>query len=259
MTTPITKELREHAEENVKALRFALKQNAFKDIRDAIEMDLKVSEFALAAMDAEPIADVVACHKEGEERTCDIRWRRFDVAPGPLFAVAQPVAVVPDEMAISDDMNLYQKSFAQGHNACRAAMLNHSEVDRDMVEPVSQAYKLPATRFQQVADLYGILVPGGRTTTYSTDAAEASDCRVMGWSVQEYVKLERLQDALTGNSPVIPDRLNVRAVAALREAVRNQWLKSEDFADKVYWKSMHDIANEIVSAMLAAAPQQERK
>lgn len=36
-------------------------------------------------------------------------------------------ASVPDEMAISDDMNLYQKSFAQGHNACRAAMLQGKE------------------------------------------------------------------------------------------------------------------------------------
>ncbi|ECW7883253.1 DUF550 domain-containing protein [Salmonella enterica subsp. enterica] len=36
----------------------------------------------------------------------------------------QPVPVVPNEMATSDDMNLYQKSFAQGYNACRAAMLN---------------------------------------------------------------------------------------------------------------------------------------
>ncbi|MGS3097537.1 hypothetical protein AB2911_25765, partial [Escherichia coli] len=79
--------------------------------------------------------------------TCDIRWRRFDVAPGPLFAVAQPVEVVPGEMAISDDMNLYQKSFAQGHNACRAAMLNHSENERDMVERVSQSYRLPDNSF----------------------------------------------------------------------------------------------------------------
>lgn len=35
-----------------------------------------------------------------------------------------PAPVVPDEMATSDDMNLYQKSFAQGYNACRNAMLN---------------------------------------------------------------------------------------------------------------------------------------
>lgn len=155
---------------------------------------------------AEPVADVVAWSSPNEERTCDIRWRRFDVAPGPLYAAppaqvkynigdatmrhiftptcmtdvsdmqavfdrvetvlakSEPVAwrwfhlnqwhvtndedrardlawdgvkvmplytsppalVVPDEMAISDDMNLYQKSFAQGHNACRATMINNS-------------------------------------------------------------------------------------------------------------------------------------
>ncbi|ECF2922104.1 DUF551 domain-containing protein [Salmonella enterica subsp. enterica serovar Manhattan] len=49
----------------------------------------------------------------------------------------QPAPVVPDEMATSDDMNLYQKSFAQGYNACRAAMLqsgNHTEQHLDMVD-----------------------------------------------------------------------------------------------------------------------------
>lgn len=38
---------------------------------------------------AEPVADVVEWRKEGEERTCDIRWRRFDVAPGPLYSIPQ--------------------------------------------------------------------------------------------------------------------------------------------------------------------------
>lgn len=57
-------------------------------------------------------------------------------------------------------------------------------------------------------------------------------------------------------APVVPEGLNIRAVAALREAVRNQWLKSDELADMIYWKSMHDIANEIVGAMLAAAPQE---
>lgn len=52
------------------------------------------------------------------------------------------------------------------------------------------------------------------------------------------------------------DGLNIRAVAALRAAVRNQWLKSDDFADKVYWKSMHSIANEIVEAMMQNEPPQ---
>ncbi|EDV2725997.1 hypothetical protein YV85_001051 [Salmonella enterica subsp. enterica] len=52
------------------------------------------------------------------------------------------------------------------------------------------------------------------------------------------------------------DGLNIRAVAALRTAVRNQWLKSDNFADKVYWKSMHSIANEIVEAMMQNEPHQ---
>lgn len=76
-------------------------------------------------------------------------------------------------------------------------------------------------------------------------------------SILDYDADEHSGYVRPGNSPVIPDGLNIRAVAALREAVRNQWLKSDELADKIYWKSMHDIANEIVSAMLSAAPQQE--
>lgn len=48
---------------------------------------LKVVDEVLAGRNAEPVADVVAWYKEGEERTCDIRWHRFDVALGPLYAV----------------------------------------------------------------------------------------------------------------------------------------------------------------------------
>ncbi|WP_407732232.1 hypothetical protein ACJJVG_05720 [Pseudocitrobacter faecalis] len=134
MTTPITKERLEELAN-------------FRGAPVSRREEQTLARIALAAMDDEPVADVVAWHKEGEERTCDIRWRRFDVAPGPLFAVAQSVAAAPDEMVISDDMNLYQKSFAQGHNACRAAMLNHSENERDMVQRVSQPYKLPPNSF----------------------------------------------------------------------------------------------------------------
>lgn len=64
---------------------------------------------------------------------------------------------------------------------------------------------ITATQFKPVADLYEVTVPSGRSTTFTKDAAEASDCRVMGWSVQEYVKLERYQAAMLqgadGNSP----------------------------------------------------------
>ncbi|END0892176.1 DUF551 domain-containing protein [Salmonella enterica subsp. enterica serovar Newport] len=87
----------------------------------------------------EPVADVVAWSSPNEERTCDICWRRHDVSPGPLYTTP-PSMIVPDEMAISDGMNIYQKRFALGHNACRAAMLQagNSPVAPDTWIPVSE-------------------------------------------------------------------------------------------------------------------------
>ncbi|CZW29368.1 hypothetical protein [Enterobacter hormaechei] len=117
-------------------------------------------------------------------------------------------------------------------NGSRAAMLQGAE-------PVTTAYKLP---FEQWLSQ--------QTGTIDVECGCVMTEVFFHWLRVAYE---------AGNSPVVPDGLNIRAVAALREAVRNQWLKSDGLADKVYWKSMHDIANEIVSAMLAAAPQQEVK
>lgn len=41
---------------------------------------LKVVDEVLAGRNAEPVADIVALHKEGEERTCDIRWHHSRAA-----------------------------------------------------------------------------------------------------------------------------------------------------------------------------------
>ncbi len=50
----------------------------------------ELQERRKAAMDSEPVADVVAWSSPNEERKCDIRWRRHDVEPGPLYRHAQP-------------------------------------------------------------------------------------------------------------------------------------------------------------------------
>lgn len=58
-------------------------------------MTAKVFRIALTALDAEaqePVADAVAWSHPNEERTCDIRLRRHDVKPGPLYAAPQPAA-----------------------------------------------------------------------------------------------------------------------------------------------------------------------
>ncbi|HHW6394215.1 TPA: DUF551 domain-containing protein [Escherichia coli] len=74
-------------------------------------------------------------------------------------------------------------------------------------EPVSQTYKSQHTQFEQVADLYEMQFDDGRTCAFHTDAQKAAQWLQAcdGNRVQEYVKLERLQNALSGNSPIIPD------------------------------------------------------
>ncbi|EBG0002807.1 hypothetical protein FIH29_06085 [Salmonella enterica subsp. enterica] len=87
--------------------------------------------------------------------------------------------------------------FADGYNA---AMLQGGQ-------PVSQTYGLPQTQFEQVADLYALCWQSGEVVTYTPDPEKATIWinNYSGTCVQEYVKLERLQEALAGNSPVIPD------------------------------------------------------
>ncbi|EHL3127407.1 DUF551 domain-containing protein [Escherichia coli] len=82
----------------------------------------------------------------------------------------------------------------------RAAMLHGAE-------PVSQTYKSQHTQFEQVADLYEMQFDDGRTCAFHTDAQKAAQWLQAcdGNRVQEYVKLERLRNALSGNSQVTPD------------------------------------------------------
>ena len=79
--------------------------------------------------------------------------------------------------------------------------------EADSAEPVSQTYKSQHTQFEQVADLYEMQFDDGRTCAFHTDAQKAAQWLQAcdGNRVQEYVKLERLRNALSGNSPVTPD------------------------------------------------------
>lgn len=74
-------------------------------------------------------------------------------------------------------------------------------------EPVSDAYKLPAVQIKPVADLYEMQFDDGHTCAFHTDHEKAIQWLTTcdGNKVQEYVKLERYQEAMVGNSPVTLD------------------------------------------------------
>ncbi len=127
-----------------------------------------------------------------------------------LVGKEQPASVVPP--AIEPDYEVIKSILPTANpdeyactiaadmwNACRAAMLQGAE-------PVSQTYELPQTQFEQVADLYALCWQSGEVVTYTPDPEKATIWlnNYSGTCVQEYVKLERLQEALSGNSPVSP-------------------------------------------------------
>lgn len=86
----------------------------------------------------EPVADIVAWHHPTEERTCDIRLRRHDLASGPLYAAPQlpQPAELPDECPhelvdfcerVIDSRIAANAKAEELWEACRAAMLQGAE------------------------------------------------------------------------------------------------------------------------------------
>lgn len=193
MTTFTDKELIKEIKERIGSL----------DVRDNIER--RAYEIALASLEAEPVAYIFK-HPAGKlfwALTDESNKEQPDVIP--VYADS-PAPVVPDEIDVNDVpravtyFKTHRDCYADGWNACRAAMLHGAE-------PVSQTYKSQHTQFEQVADLYEMQFDDGRTCAFHTDAQKAAQWLQAcdGNRVQEYVKLERLRNALSGNYQVTPD------------------------------------------------------
>lgn len=208
MTTFTDKELIKEIKERIGSL----------DVRDNIER--RAYEIALASLEAEPVAwkatftqidheynTFTAMYSDKAEAERWVRLHKvgdFRADITPLYT-AKPVPVVPGEIA--DDLmeklpksDAWANGFRGGWNSCRAVMLHGAE-------PVSQTHKSQHTQFEQVADLYEMQFDDGRTCAFHTDAQKAAQWLQAcdGNRVQEYVKLERLRNALSGNYPVTPD------------------------------------------------------
>lgn len=141
---------------------------------------------------------------EEAEKTRDFWNKKWTIRP--YFYSAAPAPVVPEEMpkGLAGQIvsllahNIGDKFLAQKiWNACRAALLHGAE-------PVSQTYELPQTQFEQVADLYEMQFDDGRTCAFHTDGTKAAQWLLAcnGNKVQEYVRIERYQEAVIGNTPV---------------------------------------------------------
>ncbi|WP_367168880.1 DUF551 domain-containing protein [Escherichia coli] len=193
---------------------------------------VKVIDGVIAAFGAEPQRNPVLAYADSYR---DMAERGVESIPvwsvitdlerniAPLYT-APPASVVPtfDEwLAIRGDKPLgwVKDAMRESYEACRAAMLqgadvslthegkNHHEDKLGMVNHLGDVTEKvePVTQIEPVADLYGLTSPTGGETSFTFDAVEARDFIDGGWSCQEYVELERFQEAVSGNSPVIQD------------------------------------------------------
>lgn len=139
--------------ERIAALLDCVEMCEDMSIGENAEMASALRELQQYRAAAEPVADVVEWSHPGEERRCDIRWRRHDVAPGPLYAAPQ-FTNVPDEMpkGLAGQIvslmahNIGDKFLAQKiWNACRAAMLNSApavQADQHKHQAIPAGYAL---------------------------------------------------------------------------------------------------------------------
>ena len=155
-----------------------------------------------------------------------------------------------------------------GWNACRAAMLQGADQPQNATQNIPE--NIPAAQFKPVADLYGVTPPTGDETSFTFDAVEARDFINGGWSCQEYVDLERFQEAVSGNSPVIPDGWAMVPVEPTEDMIVEGFesAPNEDFSDPAVWREYQAMSGcqqaalrvrLCWAAMIASAPSMEMK
>ncbi|MFA4159726.1 DUF551 domain-containing protein [Enterobacter hormaechei] len=183
--------------------------NAHVVLSPADSLLINNARIALASLEAEPVAwahrlinkrnGVVHPWVYGSAEACPSEGDIFNIEVMPLYTAPPAPVSVPAAMEMDDDFDsAFEHGKAVGWNACRAAMLQG--VDRPQNEPQNIPENIPATQFKPVADLYGLTSPTGGETSFTFDAVEARDFIDGGWSCQEYVELERFQEAITNHT-----------------------------------------------------------
>ncbi|WP_346364553.1 hypothetical protein PE051_05835 [Enterobacter asburiae] len=228
-----------------------------------------LARIALASLEAEPVCVIDQSNldylKSGSD--ADV-WpaSRTEMGDVLLYRAAPPAPVsVPAAMEMDDDFDsAFEHGKAVGWNAYRAAMLQGA--DRPQNEPQNIPENIPATQFKPVADLYGLTSPTGGETSFTFDAVEARDFIDGGWSCQDYVELERFQEAVSGKSPVIPDGWVMVPVEPTEDMIVNGFESEPDesFSDEKEWEAYDAMsgcqqaahrAKLCWAAMIAAAPK----
>ncbi|EPH4606557.1 DUF551 domain-containing protein [Escherichia coli] len=159
----------------------------------------ELARIALASLEAEPVAYIFK-HPAGKlfwVLTDESNKEQPDVIP--VYADS-PAPVVPDEIDVNDVpravtyFKTHRDCYADGWNACRAAMLHGAK-------PVSQTYKLPVNTPCQDAPAHIWL----QTAGVWPEDGELSELTWCSHNQHHDDTLYVRADLVNGNSPVTPD------------------------------------------------------
>ena len=219
-------------------------------------LSLRLAEIALASLDAKArkVFTCAGCGAEGLDEPLESRchcgedgaqWVESVVYTAPPAPVSVPddlakafISAIEKEqdrlfgedylMDSKDCVDVIREE-AQRWNACRAAMLQGSDQQQSVQPNIPEI--IPATQFNPVADLYALCWQPDEVVTYTTEPEKAAIWlnNYTGTFVQEYVELERLQEALVGRSPVMLDEKG--ASLQLRTLIRQ---RHAEWSDKTF-------------------------
>lgn len=254
-----------------------------------------LARIALASLEAEPVAWLLS----GGGAKNNVSFDSGNAYADPLREVTPLYTAPPAPVALTSGYSDFEEIWSSSThpltqddemkdfawdiwNACRAAMLqgadvslthegkNHHEDKLGMVNHLGDVTEKvePVTQIEPVADLYGLTSPTGGETSFTFDAVEARDFIDGGWSCQEYVELERFQEAVSGNSPVIQDGWVMVPVEPTEDMIVNGFESEPDesFSDEKEWEAYEAMsgcqqaahrAKLCWAAMIAAAPKLE--
>ncbi|MGG1954320.1 hypothetical protein [Enterobacter cloacae] len=200
-------------------------------VNEDAAMALAAMKLALASLEAEAVADVVAWSSPNEERTCDVHLRRHDIKPGPLYA-APPAQAVPEVYNIGDA--------TMRHIFTPAGITDVSDMQAvfDQIETVLAGIWQPA--------------PVSLTEEQRAMLRDMDDEIVAELDEEERICRAAMLQGADGNSPVIPDGWKLVPIDPTKDMLR-----AGQSVVGFWLNTVHCYSKMLAAA--PAAPQQEAK
>ncbi|WP_105663311.1 hypothetical protein [Cronobacter dublinensis] len=195
--------------ERLESLQRQFKEEGFNDIRDSEVMQLVEENLALRKERerAVPVAWLAAYHGE----VCDdITGRTRSALDAyadkygwePALTEITPLYTAPPAPSADDDSLPYDPQIAEYEQMMEAEQAQADTTSQQFESLAGKAVGgSDGFECTPVADLYELLTKCGECYDYTTSAKVAADWIKDGYSAREYVKLDRLQEALVFAAP----------------------------------------------------------